>query len=85
MWWILILITTGGVIFLRTARGDKETWRRGSVEREERFYCPHCDIEVSKDNPMVENLSGHRIGAHTHDRWCQVCERNAEQHVIHRS
>ena len=85
MWWILILITVGGVVFLRLARGEKEVWRRDAVRREERCYCPHCDIEVSKDNPMVENVSGLRIGARSTNRWCQVCERNAEQHVIHRS
>jgi hypothetical protein len=85
MWWILIVITVGGVVFLRLARAGETEWRRNGVPRGDRFHCPHCDIEVSPANPMVENMSGLRIGARTHDRWCQVCERYAEQHVIHRS
>ncbi|MBI2822762.1 MAG: hypothetical protein HYX74_11120 [Acidobacteria bacterium] len=80
--WLLVLVVTA---VLLAAAMRRQAWRRGAVERAGRFYCPHCEIEVSPVNPMVANQSGRRIGVHSHPRWCQVCERNAEQHLIHRS
>ncbi|MBI3941356.1 MAG: hypothetical protein HY315_11030 [Acidobacteria bacterium] len=80
------MIAAAGIVFLRWSQRRDKGWRRDAVERSNRFYCPHCDLEVTEEgNPMVDNLSGFRIGVQTHDRWCQVCEKNAEQHVIHRS
>ena len=85
MLWVLVVTAAAVAVALFAMRGRKERWRRDAVQRDNGTHCPHCDLEVSKSNPMVNNVSGRRMGLHSHDRWCQVCESNAEQHVIHRS
>jgi hypothetical protein len=81
--WLAIAAVVAGSIILWLRR--RRAFYRGAVQREGRFYCPHCDFEVSTANPMVSNFSGHRMGLHAYNRWCQVCEKNAEQHLIHRT
>ena len=85
MYWALALAAFAAVLLVLRLRSARRDWRRGSEEREGGPFCPQCGLEVSKDNPMVPNVSGRRVGLHGQSRWCQVCERNAEQHVIHRS
>lgn len=80
----LALLAVAILMVLYFARSSDATFR-GAVRRGDVFHCPHCDIQVSPDNPMVDNFSGLKIGARQHRRWCQVCERNAEQHLIHRA
>ncbi len=85
MFWIWLVIAVAVSGFFIVWLNRRSVFYRGAVQREGRFYCPHCDIEVSEANPMVSNFSGHRMGLHIYKRWCQVCEKNAEQHLIHRS
>ncbi|HEV8130216.1 MAG TPA: hypothetical protein VGQ81_03120 [Acidobacteriota bacterium] len=82
-WLILGLIVLAAACIPWLLRGKSPY--RDAVLRGEKYYCPHCNLDVSPANPMVNNFSGYRLGLRAHRRWCQVCEKNAEQHLIHRS
>jgi hypothetical protein len=85
MYWVLAVIGIAALVVLWRARSGSQTWRRGATFHDGTYRCPLCELEVSGNNPMVLNFSGHRAGLSSQRRWCQVCERNAEQHVIHRA